>query len=124
MGLVARRDLQDGGLDLGKALLLEPRPERPRDRGPRLQLALILVRGDGVLRLATVRCFEAKQRVADADPIAVSQGVAGHLGGDQQDLDGRRGGFVLWGGDLERCPAKAQGQHASASFPGTGSALV
>src|SRR5260364_353959 len=37
MRLVARRYLQDRSLDLGKALLLEPRPERPRDRGPRLQ---------------------------------------------------------------------------------------
>ena len=37
MGLVARRDLQDAGLDLGKALLVEPGPHRPRDRAPRHQ---------------------------------------------------------------------------------------
>ena len=32
MGLVARRDLQDPGLHLGKALLLEPGPHRACDR--------------------------------------------------------------------------------------------
>jgi hypothetical protein len=37
MRLVARRDLQDGGLNLGKPLLVEPRPHRSRDRGPRYQ---------------------------------------------------------------------------------------
>jgi hypothetical protein len=37
MRLVARRDLEDGGLHLGKSLLVEPGPHRPRDRAPRQQ---------------------------------------------------------------------------------------
>ena len=42
MGLVARRDLQDAGLDLGKALLVEPGPDRPGDRAPRHQKRLAI----------------------------------------------------------------------------------
>jgi hypothetical protein len=47
MRLVARRDLEDGGLDLGKSLLVEPGPHRPRDRAPRQQerLAIGVPRG-------------------------------------------------------------------------------
>src|SRR5438105_4306288 len=40
MRLVARRDLQDGGLDLGKTLLVEPGPHRPGDRTSRHQEGL------------------------------------------------------------------------------------
>ena len=34
MGLIARRNLQNGGFDLGKALLVEPGPGSPGDGGP------------------------------------------------------------------------------------------
>ena len=37
MGLIAGRHLQNPGFDLDKALLVEPGPERPGDRAPRLQ---------------------------------------------------------------------------------------
>jgi hypothetical protein len=37
MGLVARRDLEDAGLDLDKTLFVEKAPHRPGDRGSRQQ---------------------------------------------------------------------------------------
>ena len=37
MGLIARRDLEDAGLDLDKSLLVEKAPHRLGDRGPRQQ---------------------------------------------------------------------------------------
>src|SRR5215470_16398272 len=37
MGLIARRNLQNWGFDLGKPLPLEPRPQSPNNRAPRLQ---------------------------------------------------------------------------------------
>ncbi len=37
MGLIAGRNLQNSGFDLGKALLVEPCPDRPGDGAPRRQ---------------------------------------------------------------------------------------